>query len=833
MKSTYTYPTTLASGRTLSCLVLTLLLGATQVTQVNAAQTVRELWDDLSAGTSLDGKGSGSTTLGLDANTSWAVSPAGNTGVQYDNSWTLSWELGGMGNADVLLPSSNGGNGMAVFYGGNMATLIDPATSLPYGIYSSASYATRALTPNACIDFKSNGTCYFSASVVKSYPWWNGDNAMGIGFASSGATNAHFVGAGITRTSYLSGNGVTDIGDAAYITTGTLDQPGVASHPGDSGGPYYVRASGPGQIFGADPVNNTFAGLIVGRLTTTSSGTATLDVKAYVSSSTLDTNENDIVWDATYSFTETNVMTQLLLWAYGSGPARLDAIRVGTSYGDVIGLELIGAPKGNPGNTVYAGTTVTLSQSGGLNTASFPMSFQWRSNSIALTDATNSTLVLTSPTTNYTADYSVVVSNYYGTLTSAVTHVTVNPAGAPFITVQPAAMSRYLGASTATLSVVVDGTPPFTYQWKHANTNIQSATTTSSGTNTLTLGPVALADAGAYSVTITNQFGSTNSDPATLTVLNPTPGTYAALIISNSPYGYWRLDDQGDATNPTVIHDDWGANDGVALDSADPDQTMLFGVPAAPLTGFPTPHEGITVGWNTWINGHPSRLNLPQLPAGYSNTMTFAMWVNGGCQLMARNGYGGAYGVDVSTNGHWGVTTLWFDWGGLQWDSGFTVPPNTWTFVALVVEPSQATVYMGTNKVSLDSAVSYQFFPPLFSSTENGDAPTALTPLAVGRNPWPWAEEGAGQGWATLGGTWSDVAVFYQSLTAQQIQDLYFAGIGPWIEGTPDGLGNLMLNWSGTLQQSSNVEGPYTDVGVSPPYSVPMTAPGKFYRTRL
>jgi hypothetical protein len=77
--------------------------------------------------------------------------------------------------------------------------------------------------------------------------------------------------------------------------------------------------------------------------------------------------------------------------------------------------------------------------------------------------------------------------------------------------------------------------------------------------------------------------------------------------------------------------------------------------------------------------------------------------------------------------------------------------------------------------------------------------------------------------------------VFYQALSAAQIKGLFLAGNGLWIEGTPDGSGNLTLKWlSGfTLQEAANATGPWTDIGAAtPPYSVPMSAGAKFYRVK-
>ncbi len=83
---------------------------------------------------------------------------------------------------------------------------------------------------------------------------------------------------------------------------------------------------------------------------------------------------------------------------------------------------------------------------------------------------------------------------------------------APGIATQPVAVDTNIGAS-ATLSVVATGAGPFTYQWRKNGAAIAGAT----GAN-LTLNPVAPADAGSYTVVVTNAIGATTSAVATLTV---------------------------------------------------------------------------------------------------------------------------------------------------------------------------------------------------------------------------------------------------------------------------------------------------------------------------
>lgn len=836
-----------------------LLIG---ISQTHATQTVRELFDKIgnSDYITINGLGGGATSVGLQGN--WTTSPSNSTGIVYKDTWSLDWPLGSLdGN---VLSHSAGQNGLLNFNaGGNLNTLNDPDTGLPYGNQSSKSYATRPLTSGAQINFQANGTYYFSVRMVKSYSWWVGDNSEGIGLSTGNGTNDHFVGFGVTRPSCLLADNTTEIGSAAYVTAGTLGQAGISSHPDDTGGPYLPLAWGAaGQWVGWDWVR---AGFLVGKLTTTTSGASTLSVKSYTSGATLDTDPNSITWDATYNFNETNTMTQLLVWMHGTGALEYDAVRVGTAYGDVVGLELIGAPKGTPANTVYAGTTVTISQIAGLNTGAFPMSFQWRSNGVNIVDATNTTLVLANPTTAFTANYSVTVSNFYGVLTSSNTLITINPAVPPFYVVQPQPLSltRYVGAPSAQYSVVVNGTPPFTYQWKHAGTNIGSAVTTSDATNVLTIAPVTTATAGNYTVTVTNLFGSSNSATATLNVIAPATNSYTAALLSlptnpTNLFGYWRMDDNA-TTNDPAIRDYWNGNNGQANVSDLNYGRFTFGVDGVQSPTFLPPHLATTIGsgpsgtnWqspqgpynNPWEV--PLRMDLKNLPDAQTN-MTFTMWAKGGVRLMARNGYGQGYGLENQ-----GGNAIRFFWGAYnstngvrtaQWDTGLSAPQNEWTFVALVVEGTNASVYVGS-KTTFNSASTADIggiadpenggYMTLVNSTTIGESNLRL---GVGRNPIPWADDGNGAPWTTTGGTWSDIGVLYQALTPAQVKRLFVTGAGLWIEGTPDGGGNLLLSWvSGfTLQQASIVTGPWTDIGAATPpnYSVPISTTGnKFYRVK-
>ena len=85
----------------------------------------------------------------------------------------------------------------------------------------------------------------------------------------------------------------------------------------------------------------------------------------------------------------------------------------------------------------------------------------------------------------------------------------------PSITIQPASAAVSLGG-TATLVVGVAGTPPFAFQWQLNGTNLSDGSRiTGTTTSNLTISPVALSDAGAYQVIVTNLSGSVTSLVAT------------------------------------------------------------------------------------------------------------------------------------------------------------------------------------------------------------------------------------------------------------------------------------------------------------------------------
>jgi len=124
------------------------------------------------------------------------------------------------------------------------------------------------------------------------------------------------------------------------------------------------------------------------------------------------------------------------------------------------------------------------------------------------------TLALRNVTANSAGDYSVVITSPYGSVTSVVATLTVE--APPIITVQPSSQTALVGSSP-TLSVEVAGPGPFGYLWYFNNTNLLQT----GSSPWFTVPNVSAANAGPYTVVVTNAYGSVTSQVATFALLYP------------------------------------------------------------------------------------------------------------------------------------------------------------------------------------------------------------------------------------------------------------------------------------------------------------------------
>jgi hypothetical protein len=203
-----------------------------------------------------------------------------------------------------------------------------------------------------------------------------------------------------------------------------------------------------------------------------------------------------------FTITSTNSASQVLFENQGRN-VEVDAF----SVVDVSAApQIVNQPV--PASTVAGGTAAfTVGVSG-----SAPLYYQWNFEGNPLPGETNVLLLLTNVGTNQTGNYNVVVTNAFGSATSAPASLFVEAAQAPVIVWQPYGGTRAVG-SFFTFTVTAIGTLPFTYQWFANGVAIPEATN-----ETLVFTNLQPSDANAYSVRVQNYAGSVVSLRAPLTI---------------------------------------------------------------------------------------------------------------------------------------------------------------------------------------------------------------------------------------------------------------------------------------------------------------------------
>ena len=146
--------------------------------------------------------------------------------------------------------------------------------------------------------------------------------------------------------------------------------------------------------------------------------------------------------------------------------------------------------------------------------------------------------------------YTVVITNLYGSVTSAVATLVVQ--APPVITAPPASQVAVAGSSPI-FSVTVAGSGPFGYSWYFDITNLLQ----SGASSTLALADVSANNLGNYTVVVTNAYGSVTSQIATLSLVVPPSGNtqpgiqtvlagtnvaFSVAVDGTGPFSYqWQL----------------------------------------------------------------------------------------------------------------------------------------------------------------------------------------------------------------------------------------------------------------------------------------------------
>ncbi|MBI2511328.1 MAG: immunoglobulin domain-containing protein [Opitutae bacterium] len=163
--------------------------------------------------------------------------------------------------------------------------------------------------------------------------------------------------------------------------------------------------------------------------------------------------------------------------------------------------------------------------------------YQWYKDGNVISGATAATYTIAAAGASDPAAYSVVVTNSAGSATSDLAPLTVTGiVVAPTILTHPASVT-VAETGSATLSVAATGTDPLSYQWKKGADDLPGATASS-----YTISNATSADAGSYTVVVSNSAGSATSNAAVVSVK-----ASAAVVLD----GY-AASVTGGAAGPTV-----------------------------------------------------------------------------------------------------------------------------------------------------------------------------------------------------------------------------------------------------------------------------------------
>lgn len=195
-------------------------------------------------------------------------------------------------------------------------------------------------------------------------------------------------------------------------------------------------------------------------------------------------------------------------------------ISITTAFAQGSGAPVIVSVSGSQSVTEGANVTLSVSVNG-----TTPFSYQWRKDGAAIAGATASLFSLVPARVADAGNYSVVVTNAAGAITSGLIVLGVNPATPPrLLFFSRTLVTLYVGA-TLNLGSSFGGSGPITYEWRRDGVVVSTISSNSfSKTN------AQLADSGGYTVTATNPAGSLTSDPVAVTVL-----PQAAPVVTSPP----------------------------------------------------------------------------------------------------------------------------------------------------------------------------------------------------------------------------------------------------------------------------------------------------------
>jgi hypothetical protein len=311
-----------------------------------------------------------------------------------------------------------------------------------------------------------------------------------------------------------------------------------------------------------------------------------------------------------------------------------------SQYGAAVGglKPIIFGDLQGPTAPVAVGDPIVLSlDSGGTP----PLTYTWHRGGTNYASTSTGVLTITNAILSDAGTYNVNISNGSGSTNSQQVQVQVVIPSTPQIQQIVGYESRTL-YPTGTLSFAAVATGGgLKYQWYKNTAPIASATSSD-----YTIAHVTTANAGSYSLSVTNVVGAaTSGPPAVITIPSVTAGSYEAAIIASVPEAWWRLDESAGSTN---LFDGMGRHPGVYTNAAGGSTLPTLGVAGALVNDANTAASFTSAGQGIGLIPYSASLNNP--------VMTVEAWVKTSVmdgQAPVSSSYGSGGWWMQSINGWW------------------------------------------------------------------------------------------------------------------------------------------------------------------------------------
>jgi len=348
--------------------------------------------------------------------------------------------------------------------------------------------------------------------------------------------------------------------------------------------------------------------------------------------------------------------------------------------------------------------------------------------------------------------------------------ITVRPYSlTPLVVLQPQSQFVYIGAA-AHFNVGATVNAPFTYQWRKNGSPLSDIGNISGSTTArLTVSGVSSADLGNYDVLVSNGAGPTTTAAATITLLSPSEA-YETAVATAQPYAFYQFNETTDpSANSAVAFDNAGGFNGLYGGGV---QNGFGGVTGPTVAdGFPgfsaaNKAAAFTVGTGA------SRITVPQWSLN-TNTVTLAAWVkpagaqNPACAIAFCRGGDTVAGLQYTGGSDLnGNPVVGYTWNNepetYGWNSGVGTPVGIWSFVALVVTPTNVTIHVMSTNGLTSATRTYAHVVQSFNGT-----------TLIGDD-----SNDGGNGARVFNGAIDDIAVFNRALSKSDLFTLFSTASG-------------------------------------------------------